>query len=95
MAYKDECKKVNPSVTLGAFFVKGVSVVLENFPNLNSRMEGMEMIIYDDINVGVAMSIDEDLMVCVVHRTQDKDVITISSEMQGVQRENEKQAIEQ
>jgi pyruvate/2-oxoglutarate dehydrogenase complex dihydrolipoamide acyltransferase (E2) component len=90
MEYKDVCKKVRPSITLGAFFIKGISIVLESFPNLNSRMEDMDIIVYEDINVGVAMSSNDDLMVCVVHNTQDKDVTEISLEMQGFKDKMEK-----
>lgn len=81
LAYKNSAKEQGVHVTMGAFFAKAISVVLQKYPKMNCRKEGREMIIYDDINVGVAMSAGDHLMVCVVKQTQDKTVSQLSAEM--------------
>jgi pyruvate/2-oxoglutarate dehydrogenase complex dihydrolipoamide acyltransferase (E2) component len=86
LAYKKVLGDRGVETTVGAFFAKAVSLALQKYPRMNARMEGMEMVLYDDVNVGIAMSVADNLMVCVVRETQNKSVAQISAEIRGFRR---------
>jgi pyruvate/2-oxoglutarate dehydrogenase complex dihydrolipoamide acyltransferase (E2) component len=81
LEYKKQQKAAGYDITIGAFFAKAIAHVLVKYPRMNSRQEQMEMVIYDDVNVGVAMSSGDNLMVVVLHEAQKKDVVELSNEI--------------
>jgi pyruvate dehydrogenase E2 component (dihydrolipoamide acetyltransferase) len=57
---------------------KVVSATLREYPLLNSSLEGDKIKIYDDVNIGVAVALDESLIVPVVHNADQKSLAEIS-----------------
>ena len=81
---KDELNEKNIKIAMSAFFIKAISIALEDYPELNSRIENDELVIYDSINVGVGTATDKGLYVLVVRSTQDKDIIQISDDLKDM-----------
>ena len=55
-------------MTLTAFLVKAVAAVLGAHPFLNALLEGDEVLLPDDVHVGVAVALEEGLIVPVIQR---------------------------
>ncbi len=53
-------------VTLTALIVRACALALREHPNLNARLDGDQILLLDDVNVGIAVDLPEGLMVPVV-----------------------------
>lgn len=78
---KKELKEKNIKIAMSAFYIKAIAIALKDYPDLNSRIENDELVIYDSINVGVATATEKGLYVLVVKDTQDKDLVKISDDL--------------
>src|SRR5204863_204223 len=62
-----------------------VARALRVVPEVNSRFHADDLEIFDDVNVGIVISLDEHgLVVPVLHSVQDADLFTIASRLQSV-----------
>ncbi len=77
-----EAKGIKISFT--AFIVKAITIALEAMPSLNSRIEGDEIVVYEEINPGLAIANEKGLFVLVVRNAQDKNVIEISQDIKSL-----------
>jgi pyruvate dehydrogenase E2 component (dihydrolipoamide acetyltransferase) len=68
-------------VSVTTFLVKAVAQVLKQHPLINSTLKDEEIHVLSDINIGVAVALDEGLIVPVVHHADQKDLLDISSEL--------------
>ena len=80
---KDEAKAQGFSLTILAFIIKGVCKVLLDFPDFNSSLdaEGENLIHKKYINIGFAANTDNGLMVPVIKKAEQKDLLTIAKEL--------------
>ena len=69
--YKEKFKKKH-SVNLGfmSFFTKAVTIALNDFPSVNSMIDGEEVVNYKYIDIGIAVSAPKGLMVPVLRNTE-------------------------
>lgn len=65
-------------------FAKIACVVLKEFPLMNSSVEGEEIRIWEDINLGIAVNLEKGLIVPVVHQAHKKSLIEISREISSL-----------
>lgn len=63
-------------ITINDFIVKAAAKALVEFPKLRTRIEGDELVVVPDINIGVAVGLDEGLVVPVI---RDADTIALSA----------------
>jgi pyruvate dehydrogenase E2 component (dihydrolipoamide acetyltransferase) len=68
-------------VSITAILVYAVSRLLKRHPYLNSSFTGEEVILWDDINIGVATALEDYLIVPVVKEAQIKDLRAIVENM--------------
>ncbi len=68
--------------SITALVVKAVAKALEENRELNSSVVGDKIVVYDDINVGVAVSIPDGLVVPVVRDANKKDLMQITREIE-------------
>lgn len=68
-------------VSLTALVVKAVAWALDHHPWLNSTLRGDEIHLLRDINIGVAVAVDDGLIVPVVRRADEKGVAEIAAEV--------------
>ncbi|MBI4294712.1 MAG: 2-oxo acid dehydrogenase subunit E2 [Chloroflexi bacterium] len=65
-------------ISYPAIFVKAVSVVLKEQPIMNSSLVGDEIKMWEDINIGVAVALEDGLMVPVVHQADKLSFLEIN-----------------
>ncbi|RLG39233.1 MAG: 2-oxo acid dehydrogenase subunit E2, partial [Thermoproteota archaeon] len=68
--------------SITALVVKAVAKALEEHKELNSSVVGDKIVVYEEINVGVAVSIPEGLVVPVVRDANKKDLMQITREIE-------------
>lgn len=79
-AYLPEGEKLS----VNDFMLKAVALTLRQFPNLNSRLDGTNIIRRGAINIGVAVTIDGGLMTVVCKDTDQKPLRVISAEVKAM-----------
>ena len=62
-------------------FAKIACVVLKEFPLMNSSLEGEEIRLWEDINLGIAVNLEKGLIVPVVHQADTKSIVEVSREI--------------
>jgi pyruvate dehydrogenase E2 component (dihydrolipoamide acetyltransferase) len=62
-----------------AIIVKAVARALRQFPVMNSTLDGSNVMVYEDINVGVAVATENGLVVPVVHNVDGKPLREIDA----------------
>ncbi len=67
-------------ISLNDLITKAVAIALSRHPRLNATMAEREVHVYDQINIGVAVNLDEGLIVPVVRQVDRKDLGQISRE---------------
>lgn len=68
-----------PSYT--AILIRAVAKTLPNYPYLNSTLNGDEVILWEDIHIGVATDLEEYLIVPVIREVQSKNLEGIVQEL--------------
>jgi 2-oxoglutarate dehydrogenase E2 component (dihydrolipoamide succinyltransferase) len=81
-AYKDKFKETH-GVGLGfmSFFTKACAIALQEFPTINSYIDGDEIIFNDFIDISIAVSAPKGLVVPVIRDAQKLDFAGIESEV--------------
>ncbi|MDR2157486.1 MAG: 2-oxo acid dehydrogenase subunit E2 [Clostridiales Family XIII bacterium] len=84
-ALKDELRAQNENVTITSMLTKATAEALKKHPLLNSALvDQKEFFIYDSVNIGVGIGLEEGIMTVVVKEAQDKDIFRISDELRGM-----------
>jgi pyruvate dehydrogenase E2 component (dihydrolipoamide acetyltransferase) len=72
----------NPKITLTAILVRLAAWALERHPMLNASLLGDQMYLWKEVNVGVATSIPDGLIVPVIHQANLKSLHEIVAALQ-------------
>ena len=79
---KDEFeKRYETKLTFMPFFVKATVAGLRAFPTLNASLDGTNVVIHKDINIGIAVALDWGLLVPVVKNADEKNLLGIQRTM--------------
>ena len=80
--YKDSFEKKH-GVRLGfmGFFVKACSQALGEFSAVNSQIEGDEIVTYDYVDMGIAVSAPKGLMVPVIRNAETRSIAELETEI--------------
>jgi len=85
-------EKHGERLTFTPLFVEAVAKAVKDFPNINASVDGNNIIVKDDINIGMATALPSgNLIVPVVKNADTKDLKTIAAnvnELSGKAREN-------
>jgi pyruvate dehydrogenase E2 component (dihydrolipoamide acetyltransferase) len=71
-------------VTLNDFIAAAVTKALQKHPELNSSLQGNQIIQYEDVNMGIAVGLESGLIVPVIKKAQTKNIIQIAQESQSL-----------
>jgi pyruvate dehydrogenase E2 component (dihydrolipoamide acetyltransferase) len=71
-------------VSLNDFLAAAVTMTLQTCPELNSSLQGGQIIQYEDVNLGIAVALEYGLIVPVMKKAQDKNIIQIAQESQSL-----------
>jgi pyruvate dehydrogenase E2 component (dihydrolipoamide acetyltransferase) len=79
---KDEFeKRYETKLTFMPFFVKAAVAGLRAFPTLNASLDGTNVILHKEINIGIAVALDWGLLVPVVKNADEKNILGIQRAM--------------
>ena len=85
-------EKYGERLTFTPLFVEAVAKAVKDFPNINASVDGSDIIVKEDINIGMATALPSgNLIVPVVKNADTKDLETIAAnvnELAGKAREN-------
>ena len=71
-------------VTITAYFVKAVAWALKQHPYLNSTLDDEKIHLLHDINIGVAVALDNGLIVPVIHNADRCGLLEISNRLNDI-----------
>ncbi|HVH69637.1 MAG TPA: 2-oxoglutarate dehydrogenase, E2 component, dihydrolipoamide succinyltransferase [Candidatus Dormibacteraeota bacterium] len=74
-------KRYETKLTFMPFFVKAAVAGLRTFPTLNASLDGTNIVIHKDINIGIAVALDWGLIVPVVKNADEKNFLGIQRTM--------------
>ena len=64
-----------------SFLVKAVADALRTFPLMNASLSGQNIVYHGDVNVGVAVAMEEGLIVPIVKRADEKSLVGLSKDI--------------
>jgi pyruvate dehydrogenase E2 component (dihydrolipoamide acetyltransferase) len=67
-------------ISLNDMVTKAVAIALRRHPRLNATLVNQEVCLHDDVNIGVAVDLDEGLIVPVIHNVDQKNLGQIARE---------------
>src|SRR6266478_3609239 len=70
-------KRYETKLTFMPFFVKAAVAGLRAYPTLNASLDGTNVILHKEINVGIAVALDWGLLVPVVKNADEKNILGI------------------
>ncbi len=74
-------KRYETKLTFMPFFVKAAVAGLRAFPTLNASLDGTNIIIHKEINIGIAVALDWGLLVPVIKNADEKNLLGIQRTM--------------
>jgi pyruvate dehydrogenase E2 component (dihydrolipoamide acetyltransferase) len=73
--------KTGQRLSFTAILARAVTAVLPRHPYLNASLDGEEIILWDDVHLGIAMSVDDYLIVPVIREAQNRNLEQITVEL--------------
>lgn len=77
---KDVCKSEGVKLTYNHIMMKICAKVLMEMPCVNGSIDGDELVLHDYVNIGIAVSVDNGLLVPNVKNVEAKSLMTIAAE---------------
>ncbi len=68
-------QRYNMSLTFLPFVARATVEALREFPIINASIEGNNILYHNDINVGIAVALENGLIVPVIHQADEKNVL--------------------
>ena len=91
---KDEFeKRYETKLTFMPFFVKAAVAGLRSFPTLNASLDGTNVILHKEINIGIAVALDWGLLVPVVKNADEKNILGIQRNMNDLAERSEERRV--
>jgi len=75
---KNDLQEVGTKVSFTDIIVKIVAIAFAEFPRANSMLLGEELRTMDDVNIGIAVGLEEDLLVPVIKNASSLSLVEIS-----------------
>jgi pyruvate dehydrogenase E2 component (dihydrolipoamide acetyltransferase) len=77
-------KKVGVRISYTDLLVKAVARALRRYPYVNSVLVGDSICVIEDVNIGVAVDVEEGLVVPVVHGVDAKSIVEVAKELRDL-----------
>ncbi|OZV67140.1 dihydrolipoamide acetyltransferase family protein [Winogradskyella aurantia] len=72
-------EKYGEKLTFTPLFIEAVAKAIKDFPNINASVDGKNIIVKEDINIGMATALPSgNLIVPVVHNADNKDLLDLA-----------------
>jgi len=79
-----EAERLGTRVSYNDFIARALIIALKEHPIFNSTIEDNEIKVFGNINLGIAVNLDEGLIVPVVHDADSKSFVGLSKAITGV-----------
>jgi 2-oxoglutarate dehydrogenase E2 component (dihydrolipoamide succinyltransferase) len=76
--------KTGAKLTITAFVARAIAKALQAFPLINSSLDGDTIVMKHFVNVGIAVSVDQGVMVPVIKNCEKKALDTLAQEIQSL-----------
>lgn len=73
-----------PKISFTDMIIKASALTLKEFPNINASYHEDKLLVHKEINVGMAVALDDGLVVPVIHDADQKDLRDIASDTKGL-----------
>jgi pyruvate/2-oxoglutarate dehydrogenase complex dihydrolipoamide acyltransferase (E2) component len=67
---REQMRRRGVNLTYLAFVARATVEALERYPRLNASVDGDDLVYHDDVNLGIAVALDDGLVVPVIRRAQ-------------------------
>ncbi len=74
----------NKKLSVNDFIIKAAALALRQFPNLNASLDGNTILRHKEINIGVAVAVEDGLLTIVCHSADKKPLQQIAEEMKAM-----------
>ncbi len=74
----------HPRVSLTALIAKACAWALARHPRMNARLQGENILLLSDINIGVAVALEDGLIVPVIHQVDRKGALAVAADIAAV-----------
>lgn len=74
----------DPRVTYTDLIIRATALALAEFPELNCRLDGEEIVYLNEVNLGMAVGVDEGLLVPVLRHADRKTITEIAQETKSL-----------
>jgi len=91
--FLSEEKSIGLRISYTDLIVKAVALTLKSHPLLNASMERDEIVLWDSVNIGVAVATEQGLIVPVIHDADKKSLIEISRKLSELVEKARKRAL--
>lgn len=68
-------------LTYTAFFVKAATTALQEFPYVNASLDGDEIVMHNNVNMGIAVALDGGLIVPVIRNAQEMSIVGLQKKV--------------
>ncbi|HTM26379.1 MAG TPA: 2-oxo acid dehydrogenase subunit E2, partial [Vicinamibacterales bacterium] len=75
---KSEYERVGAKLTYMAFIAKAIVDALRRYPIVNASIDGENVVYKKDINLGIAVALDQGLLVPVIRNADEKNLVGLS-----------------
>ena len=76
----NEEQKEDKKISINDFIIRATALTLRVYPNLNASLTGNGILLHGDINIGVAVSVENGLLTVVVRNADQKSLLQIAQE---------------
>lgn len=73
-----------PRISVTAILIKVCAWALRRHPMVNSQLDGTNILVLDEVNIGVAVALDEGLIVPVVREANRKGLVEIAADLSEI-----------
>jgi pyruvate dehydrogenase E2 component (dihydrolipoamide acetyltransferase) len=85
IAWREKVKNSSAEkITYTDLLVRLTAVALQKYPRLNASWQSEKIILNPEINIGLAVAVDDGLIVPVIHHADELNLIQIASQRQGI-----------
>ncbi len=71
-------------LSVNDFIVRAAALALREFPNLNASLDGEAIVRHGEINIGIAVAVEQGLLTVVARDADQKPIRTLSSEIRAM-----------
>jgi pyruvate dehydrogenase E2 component (dihydrolipoamide acetyltransferase) len=93
MQIRDEAKALDTKVSVNDIVVKAAAIALRRMPRMNVSLQGDQMLQYQNVDVGIAVAIEEGLITPIIRDADQKGLATISAEARDLAERARKRAL--